>query len=62
MSNGGQFFIVYNDSTLPPNYTIWGKVIKGLEIVKAVAKDGVIDRKAEGSPKRKIAIERVRVR
>jgi peptidyl-prolyl cis-trans isomerase B (cyclophilin B) len=62
MSNGGQFFIVYNDSTLPPNYTIWGKVIKGLEIVKAVAKDGVIDGKAEGSPKRKIAIERVRVR
>jgi peptidyl-prolyl cis-trans isomerase B (cyclophilin B) len=47
---------------LPPNYTIWGKVIKGLEIVKAVAKDGVIDGKAEGSPKRKIAIERVRVR
>jgi peptidyl-prolyl cis-trans isomerase B (cyclophilin B) len=62
MSNGGQFFIVYNDSTLPPNYTIWGKVIKGLEIVKAVAKDGVIDGKADGSPKRKIAIERVRVR
>ena len=36
-TNGSQFFIVYDDnSQLGPNYTLWGKVVKGLEIVKAV--------------------------
>jgi peptidyl-prolyl cis-trans isomerase B (cyclophilin B) len=38
-TNGSQFFIVYEDTSMDPNYTIWGKVIKGLEIVKAVAKE-----------------------
>jgi len=61
-TNGSQFFIVYDDTSLPPNYTIWGKVISGLEIVKAIAKDGVIDGKSEGLPKRKIAIEKVKIR
>lgn len=62
ISNGSQFFIVYEDSSLPPSYTIWGKVTKGLDIVRAIAKDGVINGKSDGSPKRKIAIERVKVR
>lgn len=62
MGNGSQFFIVYDDSTLPANYTIWGKVVKGLEIVKAIAKDGVVDGKNDGLPNRRIAIEKVKVR
>jgi peptidyl-prolyl cis-trans isomerase B (cyclophilin B) len=62
ISNGSQFFIVYEDSSLPPSYTIWGKVTKGLDIVRAIAKDGVVNGKSDGSPKRKIAIERVIVR
>ncbi len=62
ISNGSQFFIVYEDSSLPPSYTIWGKVTKGLDIVKAIAKDGVVNDKTDGLPKRKIAIERVKVR
>jgi peptidyl-prolyl cis-trans isomerase B (cyclophilin B) len=61
-TNGSQFFIVYEDTSLSPNYTIWGKVVRGLEIVKAIAKDGVVDGKTDGLPKRKIAIERVKVR
>ena len=36
-TNGSQIFFVYKNSTLPPNYTIWGKITKGLEIVKFVA-------------------------
>ncbi|NDI25629.1 MAG: peptidylprolyl isomerase [Actinobacteria bacterium] len=43
ISNGSQFFIVYEDSSLPPSYTIWGKVTKGLDIVRAIAKDGVVN-------------------
>jgi peptidyl-prolyl cis-trans isomerase B (cyclophilin B) len=61
-TNGSQFFIVYEDTSLSPNYTIWGKVVRGLDIVKAIARDGVVDGKTDGLPKRKIAIERVKVR
>jgi peptidyl-prolyl cis-trans isomerase B (cyclophilin B) len=61
-SNGSQFFIFYADSSLPPSYTIWGKVTKGLEIVQMVAKSGVMDGKKDGSPKQKIGIEKVKVR
>ena len=45
-----------------PNYTIWGRVTKGLEIVRAIAKEGVADGSTDGMPKQIIAIERVRVR
>ena len=61
-TNGSQFFIVYEDTSMDPNYTIWGRVTKGLEIVKAIAKEGVVDGTSEGLPKQMIAIERVRVR
>jgi peptidyl-prolyl cis-trans isomerase B (cyclophilin B) len=39
-TNGSQFFIVYKDSTLPPNYTIFGKVTSGLKVVDKVAAKG----------------------
>ena len=61
-TNGSQFFIVYEDTSLPPSYTIWGKVTQGLDIVQSVAKEGVIDGKSDGLPKRTIAIEKVKVR
>jgi peptidyl-prolyl cis-trans isomerase B (cyclophilin B) len=61
-TNGSQFFIVYEDTSLPPSYTIWVKVTKGLEIIQAIAKDGVVGDKTDGTPKQKIAIEKVRVR
>jgi peptidyl-prolyl cis-trans isomerase B (cyclophilin B) len=61
-TNGSQFFIVYENTSMRPDYTIWGKVTKGLEIVKTVAKEGVIDGTDDGLPKQTIAIERVKVR
>ena len=61
-TNGSQFFIVYEDTSLPPSYTIWGKVTKGLEIIQMVAKSGVLDGKKDGAPKLKIGIEKVKVR
>ena len=36
-----QFFLVYKDSTLPPNYTMVGTISKGLDVVKYVAAAGV---------------------
>ena len=61
-TNRSQFFIVYEDTSMNPRYTIWGKVIKGLDIVKAIAKAGVTDGTTDGMPKQTIAIEKVRVR
>ena len=61
-TNGSQFFIVYENTSMRPEYTIWGKVTKGLEIVKAIAKEGVADGTGDGLPKQTIAIERVKVR
>jgi len=39
-SNGSQFFIVYQDSVLNPNYTVFGTVTDGLDVVDKVAKGG----------------------
>ncbi|HRH92911.1 MAG TPA: peptidylprolyl isomerase [Candidatus Peribacteria bacterium] len=37
-TNGSQFFIMQTDYPLPPNYTIFGKVTKGQDVVDAIAK------------------------
>ena len=44
-TNGGQFFIVYDDSQIPDNggtgYTIFGEVTEGMDIVDRIAESGV---------------------
>jgi peptidyl-prolyl cis-trans isomerase B (cyclophilin B) len=60
-TNGSQFFLVFADTTLGPNYTIWGTITQGLEIVKAVAAAGVKGGGADGTPNQTIAISRVTV-
>jgi cyclophilin family peptidyl-prolyl cis-trans isomerase len=37
-TNGSQFFIMETDYPLPPNYTIFGKVTSGQDVVSAIAK------------------------
>jgi cyclophilin family peptidyl-prolyl cis-trans isomerase len=36
-TNGSQFFIMHADVPLPPNYTIFGKVVSGIEVVDKIA-------------------------
>ena len=36
-TNGSQFFIVHADSALPKDYTIFGQVAEGLEVLDAIA-------------------------
>jgi peptidyl-prolyl cis-trans isomerase B (cyclophilin B) len=53
---GSQFFLVYEDTTLPPNYTIWGEVTEGLEVVQRVAEAGVAGGGGDGAPAAAIGI------
>ncbi len=36
-TNGSQFFIMHQDYALPHNYTIFGHVVSGLDVVDAIA-------------------------
>jgi cyclophilin family peptidyl-prolyl cis-trans isomerase len=47
-TNGSQFFVMHKDYRLPPNYTIFGKLTAGEEVVDAIAtaKTGPDDRPA----------------
>lgn len=53
-SGGSQFFIVFQDTTLGPDYTIFGQVTKGLEIVQDIAENGVFGGGADGIPNQPI--------
>lgn len=36
-TNGSQFFIMHQDTALPPNYVIFGRVTSGMEVVDKIA-------------------------
>ncbi|GAB3755413.1 peptidylprolyl isomerase [Microlunatus parietis] len=49
-TNGSQFFLVYRDSRLRPDYTVFGRVTgQGLEVLDKIAAGG-IDPGTEGTP------------
>ncbi|MGH3389437.1 MAG: peptidylprolyl isomerase [Actinomadura sp.] len=64
-SNGSQFFIVYGDSKdLPADYTVFGKIVEGMDVVDAVAKAGATDpdpTTGNTAPKKKIEIQDVTI-
>lgn len=64
-SNGSQFFLVYEDTELPDanGYTIFGRITKGLDVVKTVAKAGSDDSNADGDgkPLQPVTITSVRI-
>ena len=57
-TNGSQFFIMVADTALPPNYTIFGKVMVGLDVVQVIAKTTT---DANDRPLENIIIEKVTV-
>ena len=57
-TNGSQFFIVYKDTQLAPNYTIFGTVTKGLDVAEKVAKAGT-QSGHDGKPKIPISLKTV---
>ncbi|HUQ62322.1 MAG TPA: peptidylprolyl isomerase [Acidimicrobiales bacterium] len=58
-TNGSQFFIVSGPSGmgLPPQYSLFGKVVAGLEVVAAIEAVG----SPSGAPKEKVVIESVAI-
>jgi len=44
-TNGSQFFIISGaeGEQLPPNYSLFGRVTKGLDVVKRIEADGAPD-------------------
>ncbi|MBV6756072.1 peptidylprolyl isomerase [Rhodococcus opacus] len=63
-SNGSQFFLVYADSVLPPNYTVFGSISEeGLATVEKIAADGDDGSMAAGGgkPNTPVQIETAKV-
>ncbi|MCE5292728.1 MAG: peptidylprolyl isomerase [Nocardiaceae bacterium] len=55
-TNGSQFFIVYGDSTLPPAYTIFGRIGDGIKVIDGIADAGVEGGGEDGAPANKVEI------
>ena len=60
-TNGSQFFLVYQDSQLPPNYTPFGRITKGLDVLDKIAEAGATP-EGDGEPNLEVQIETLRTR
>jgi cyclophilin family peptidyl-prolyl cis-trans isomerase len=58
-TNGSQFFIMHVDYPLPPQYTIFGRVAEGQDVVEAIAttRTGGQDRPIDEVVMKKVTIE-----
>jgi peptidyl-prolyl cis-trans isomerase B (cyclophilin B) len=54
-TTGSQFFLVYKDSPLPPDYTRVGRLTAGLDVIRAIAAGGSTP-PGDGQPKVKTTI------
>jgi peptidyl-prolyl cis-trans isomerase B (cyclophilin B) len=61
-TNGSQFFMVYKDTLLPPEYTVFGKIQQdGLATLDKIAKGGVTGGGQDGPPAIPVTITSVRL-
>jgi len=60
-TNGGQFFIVYRDSAIPPAYSVFGTVTAGLDLIEQVAAAGTENGTADGRPRTPVHIDEITV-
>lgn len=63
-STGSQFFFVYKDQDLSPDYTVLGKITKGMDVLTAATKAGFDDAYESsaggGHPKNDIILQSIR--
>lgn len=61
-TNGSQFFMVYKDSQLPPQYTVFGTIQQdGLATLDKIAAAGVAGGGEDGKPAAEVTIKSVRL-
>ena len=60
-TNGSQFFIMHQDYPLPNNYTIFGHVVEGIEVVDAIANSQTLpgDRPAQEIVMEQVVVEKL---
>ncbi|NJC68847.1 peptidylprolyl isomerase [Planosporangium thailandense] len=60
-TNGSQFFLVYKDSAIDPNYSVFGRITSGLSVLDKIAALGTDDSNGpgDGRPKREVTITQV---
>lgn len=64
-TNGSQFFLVFKNTSLPPDYTPFGTITSGLDILLNVAKAGTsctYPQAGGGVPKEKVIIKSVAIK
>jgi peptidyl-prolyl cis-trans isomerase B (cyclophilin B) len=55
-TNGSQFFLVYKDTQLEPNYTPFGTITSGLDVLEKVAAAGSTP-EGDGKPTLPVTIQ-----
>jgi peptidyl-prolyl cis-trans isomerase B (cyclophilin B) len=61
-TNGSQFFLVYGDSELPPQYTVFGTIqADGLTTLDKIAQGGVSGGSEDGAPASDVTIKSVQM-
>jgi peptidyl-prolyl cis-trans isomerase B (cyclophilin B) len=61
-TNGSQFFLVYKDSQLPPNYTVFGTIDQtGLATLDKIAAAGTADGSQDGKPKDDVQVKSIQL-
>jgi peptidyl-prolyl cis-trans isomerase B (cyclophilin B) len=61
-TNGSQFFLVYKDSQLPPNYTVFGTIDQtGLATLDKIAAAGTADGSPDGKPKNNVQVKSIQL-
>lgn len=61
-TNGSQFFLVYKDSQLPPNYTVFGTIDEtGLATLDKIAGAGVEGGGQDGAPATKVQVKTIQL-
>ncbi len=59
-TNGSQFFLVYKDSQLPPNYTVFGTIDEtGLATLDKIAAGGVAGGGQDGKPATDVQVKSI---
>jgi peptidyl-prolyl cis-trans isomerase B (cyclophilin B) len=61
-TNGSQFFLVYANSQLGPQYTPFGTIVGGMSVLTDIAKVGVAGGGTDGAPAHPVVLNRVTIK